>query len=189
MDSLVPPINFVEVAEKLDKGETLEIGSADSQKEQLLKFSELLERWSKTKGQLIGLSVFDLLRSYCKYDGYVIQSCDVNNKNTYKSIRPHHGWVALKKNSLELLQDDPDRTLSLTSFYIDHSITPFHPANKPDESEMIRACPKCMMAMKKVNYAYDSNIIIDRCEKCAGIWTDKGELIAIAKFVKNDPRT
>jgi len=42
--------------------------------------------------------------------------------------------------------------------------------------------------MKKVNYAYDSNIIIDRCTKCEGIWTDQGELKAIAKFIKEDPR-
>jgi len=59
---------------------------------------------------------------------------------------------------------------------------------KPDKTEMIRACPKCMLAMKKINYAYDSNIIIDRCGKCGGVWTDKGELKAIAKFVKEDPR-
>ena len=59
---------------------------------------------------------------------------------------------------------------------------------KPDKSEPIRTCPKCTLAMKKVNYAYDSNIIIDRCTKCEGIWTDKGEIKAIAKFIKEDPR-
>ena len=52
----------------------------------------------------------------------------------------------------------------------------------------IRTCPKCQLAMKIVNYAYDSNIFIDRCSECKGIWTDKGELKAIARFIKRDPR-
>ena len=59
---------------------------------------------------------------------------------------------------------------------------------KPDENEPIRSCPKCMLAMKKINYACDSNIIIDRCIECGGVWTDKGELKAIGKFIKKDPR-
>ena len=59
---------------------------------------------------------------------------------------------------------------------------------KPDKDEPIRTCPKCTLAMKKVNYAYDSNIFIDRCRKCEGVWTDKGELIAIGRFIKEDPR-
>jgi len=59
---------------------------------------------------------------------------------------------------------------------------------KPNEQEGLRACPQCDMIMKKLNYAYDSNVFIDKCGQCEGVWTDKGELEAIAEHTKHDPR-
>jgi Zn-finger nucleic acid-binding protein len=44
------------------------------------------------------------------------------------------------------------------------------------DEEKQRMCPKCNVAMKKLNYSYSTGIIIDRCETCAGIWLDKDEL-------------
>jgi membrane associated rhomboid family serine protease len=41
--------------------------------------------------------------------------------------------------------------------------------------------------MKKINYAYDSNIILDKCEKCNGIWTDHDEIMRLAIFRKGNP--
>ena len=59
---------------------------------------------------------------------------------------------------------------------------------KLDEYNNIRMCPECSKAMDKFNYAYDSNIILDKCTGCGGIWTDKGKVKAIAEFAKLDPR-
>lgn len=44
----------------------------------------------------------------------------------------------------------------------------------------IRYCPRCTQCMNKFNYAYDSNIFLDRCPGCGGIWTDPGEAGMIA---------
>jgi len=46
-------------------------------------------------------------------------------------------------------------------------------------------CPVCGRSMKKLNYAYNSNVIVDSCQACAGIWLDSGEIEKIASFLKN----
>ncbi len=51
-----------------------------------------------------------------------------------------------------------------------------------------RICPKCDEEMKKFNYAGDSNVFLDKCPVCEGIWADKGESLAIAGYIKGDPR-
>lgn len=52
----------------------------------------------------------------------------------------------------------------------------------------IRLCPKCELVMKTINYAYDSNVFIDKCPQCEGIWTDGGEVRQLAGHLKEDPR-
>lgn len=55
------------------------------------------------------------------------------------------------------------------------------------EDATIRICPQCMLAMREFNYAYDSNIFLDRCETCKGIWLDPNEIIDIAKHIQYNP--
>ncbi len=50
-----------------------------------------------------------------------------------------------------------------------------------------KLCPLCGETMSPFNYAYDSNIILDRCAKCEAIWADKGEIIKVAQYVKGNP--
>jgi len=38
-----------------------------------------------------------------------------------------------------------------------------------------RMCPACDVPLERLNYAYDSGVLIDRCPACQGIWTDAGE--------------
>jgi Zn-finger nucleic acid-binding protein len=57
------------------------------------------------------------------------------------------------------------------------------------ENERIRLCPQCTAGMKIINYAYDSNVIIDRCDACDGIWLDEGEIIKLAQFHQIDENT
>jgi len=54
--------------------------------------------------------------------------------------------------------------------------------------QLQRKCPRCNVDMCLNNYSYDSNIIIDRCPTCNGIWTDKGEMQAVAKYIKGNPK-
>ncbi len=48
-------------------------------------------------------------------------------------------------------------------------------------------CPRCHIPTRFTNYAYDSNIIIERCMRCEGIWLNKDEEIEIAKHIKGNP--
>jgi len=49
-------------------------------------------------------------------------------------------------------------------------------------------CPQCGTPMKEFNYAYDSNIFVDRCDRCGGVWLDPDEIIDIAKHVQYNPQ-
>jgi membrane associated rhomboid family serine protease/Zn-finger nucleic acid-binding protein len=54
--------------------------------------------------------------------------------------------------------------------------------------EQTKACPRCNLAMKRFNYSYDSNVFLDKCPNCQGIWTDGGEMRQVARYLKDDPR-
>ena len=50
-----------------------------------------------------------------------------------------------------------------------------------------RACPRCNEVLKSFNYAVDSNVIIDKCPECGGMWSDAGEMNQLAQFFKGNP--
>ena len=43
-------------------------------------------------------------------------------------------------------------------------------------------CPKCGSTLHASEYGYCSQILIDRCADCGGVWLDAGELQALEKF-------
>lgn len=43
-------------------------------------------------------------------------------------------------------------------------------------------CPKCGEEMLKKEYGYASQIIIDTCLSCRGVWLDRGEIEALEVF-------
>ena len=55
-------------------------------------------------------------------------------------------------------------------------------------TESVRACPSCQGNMLKLNYAYDSNIFLDRCGPCGGLWVDGEELLPLLQFTKGNPK-
>jgi len=55
-------------------------------------------------------------------------------------------------------------------------------------AEPVRSCPRCNEPMEKINYAYESNIILDKCPSCEGIWTDADELYRLAMHKKGNPK-
>ena len=59
-------------------------------------------------------------------------------------------------------------------------------ASKEDNIPL-RNCPRCNITMNTFNYAYDSNVFLDKCPSCKGIWTDSGEARLIAKHIKGNP--
>ncbi|MCK5367826.1 MAG: zf-TFIIB domain-containing protein [Cyclobacteriaceae bacterium] len=50
-----------------------------------------------------------------------------------------------------------------------------------------RSCPVCNCKLTTFNYGYDSNIILDKCDACNGLWMDKDELFKIAVYLKGNP--
>lgn len=57
---------------------------------------------------------------------------------------------------------------------------------KSSEADLKKICPQCKIGMRKYNFAYDSNIFLDKCSKCGGIWADVGEMIEVARHIKPD---
>jgi membrane associated rhomboid family serine protease len=55
--------------------------------------------------------------------------------------------------------------------------------------EKDKVCPKCNLVMGRFNYAYDSNVFLDKCPSCGGIWADRGEAEEVAGHLKDDPKT
>jgi len=54
--------------------------------------------------------------------------------------------------------------------------------------EKDKACPRCNKKLQRFNYLYDSNVFIDKCPECKGMWADGGEAKEIARHLKDDPR-
>ena len=55
-------------------------------------------------------------------------------------------------------------------------------AEKDDQDEL--NCPHCEgVRMEHFNYGDTSGIILDKCPKCGGIWTDKEELTKVEEVV------
>ncbi len=49
-----------------------------------------------------------------------------------------------------------------------------------------RECPVCHAPLEPFNYMYDSNVVIDKCASCGGMWTDKDEIFRIARHVRGN---
>ncbi|MBI5359596.1 MAG: zf-TFIIB domain-containing protein [Planctomycetes bacterium] len=57
-------------------------------------------------------------------------------------------------------------------------------ANLPAQEESERMCPVCRKPMVKFKYGSTSDITLDKCPSCKGIWTDAEEVFAIMDFIK-----
>jgi membrane associated rhomboid family serine protease/Zn-finger nucleic acid-binding protein len=48
-------------------------------------------------------------------------------------------------------------------------------------------CPHCARPMEKLNYGGRSNILVDHCTSCGGVWADDAKVRDIAVFTKANP--
>jgi Zn-finger nucleic acid-binding protein len=53
--------------------------------------------------------------------------------------------------------------------------------------EPAKSCPHCHQSMQSFNYCYDSNVILDKCPECSGIWVDGGEFEKMVQYHKVNP--
>lgn len=48
-----------------------------------------------------------------------------------------------------------------------------------------RLCPNCRQPLRSYNYLYTSNIRLDTCEQCGGVWVDNGELEVMHRVLQD----
>jgi Zn-finger nucleic acid-binding protein len=70
------------------------------------------------------------------------------------------------KNNLSNLPDDIDEAYAMAK----------------QKSAPAVTCPKCSTEMERKEYGYSSQIMIDRCPNCGGIWLNQNELQQIELF-------
>lgn len=56
------------------------------------------------------------------------------------------------------------------------------PVAPPTDPEKV--CPHCDVQMSVMNYAYNSNIFLDRCATCKGVWVDEKNLEPLVRHVQ-----
>lgn len=69
-----------------------------------------------------------------------------------------------------------------TTLFQHHAVKGVHTVKEKN-----RLCPKCKKSMRPFNYAGDSNVFLDKCPLCSGIWADGGEAKKLAEYIKEDP--
>jgi len=47
-------------------------------------------------------------------------------------------------------------------------------------------CPLCNNQLDLRNFSFDSNVFVDKCSSCHGLWTDRGELLEIAEYMRSN---
>lgn len=58
------------------------------------------------------------------------------------------------------------------------------PATPLPLSHLKRSCPRCSALLLSAKYQYTSDITIDSCEQCGGVFVDQGELEEIREFIE-----
>ncbi len=100
--------------------------------------------------------------------------------------RKCHGmW--LDKGELEAIQETIEHDYSKDLNKISDDVgNAYEMARQKHESPVL--CPKCDEKMDPHEYGYCSQIIVDVCPSCEGVWLDQGELQALEIFFeKNSP--
>jgi uncharacterized protein len=94
---------------------------------------------------------------------------------------PSCGGMWLDKGELEVIQETQERDYSEElSRMPDLGYQAYELAQQ--KTGRILQCPYCSTEMEAREYARCSQVMIDACPKCQGIWLDKGEIEALEIF-------
>lgn len=47
----------------------------------------------------------------------------------------------------------------------------------------MKVCPQCSVPMHAYRFLYNSNVTLDECMQCGGIWVDDNELAEMAEYL------
>ena len=85
--------------------------------------------------------------------------------------------IWFEEDELRLAKDEKDKELNWLDIDLWQDETKFK------ISKTIKICPSCSAPLYKVNYN-DSQILVDLCNLCRGIWLDRGEFKNIIAYLK-----
>ncbi len=113
--------------------------------------------------------------------------CPKCEKETLKEI-PFEGGVKVdscsgckgywfEKDELRKAKDEKEETLN----WMDVDLWENEDSFRITKNKLI--CPDCGLPLFEVNYG-DSNIKVDVCNMCEGIWLDEGEFKKVMKYLK-----
>jgi len=93
---------------------------------------------------------------------------------------PSCDGVWLQRGELEAIEESLERDYSADLRGIDVVALAYERARQTVRPDI--SCPNCESALHPEEYAYCSQILVDRCGKCGGVWLDSGELKALERF-------
>ena len=95
---------------------------------------------------------------------------------------PTCGGIWLDHGELEQLQSTVERDYSeeLERPPIDDVAAAFARAHASVADN--RDCPQCDVPMEQREHGYTSQVMVDTCPSCQGVWLDRGELKALEVF-------
>lgn len=103
----------------------------------------------------------------------------------YTDACPKCKGMFLDRGELEKIEEVHERDYSeMMSRLPDLVAGAFERARQRAEGEI--ACPKCGSDMETREYAYCSQVMINKCPECRGIWLDGGEAEALEIFYERE---
>ncbi|MFN4219383.1 MAG: zf-TFIIB domain-containing protein [bacterium] len=117
----------------------------------------------------------------CKTRGEIYHLKKANLENIEIDICENCGGIWFDKSEL-------GQAVKISSEEIQKLTNILENTNQVEKEDVELNCPRCDIPMMKYRYMYTSNIYIDSCEKCEGIWIDKGELIQIINYLEESSK-
>jgi Zn-finger nucleic acid-binding protein len=101
--------------------------------------------------------------------------------NVFTDACPKCKGMFLDKGELEKIEETPEHDYSkLMSRFPDVIAGAYERARQRAREDI--SCPGCGADMETKEYAYCSQLMINKCTRCGGIWLDRGEVEALEIF-------
>ncbi len=88
----------------------------------------------------------------------------------------------LEKGELERIQEVVENDYSAELSQIPDRVLQAYRGAREKRPGMTLKCPSCECELDSHEYGYCSQIFVDGCSCCGGVWLDKGELAALEVF-------
>lgn len=122
-------------------------------------------------------------RMNCPQCGSVLESLTWES-NVKVDQCPACRGVWLDKGELERIEELVEHDYSHSLRRLDSAAAAYELARQKTQAE--RPCPQCQQSLEKEEYGYCSEILIDHCAECGGVWLDRGELEALETFFERE---